>query len=71
MTGRELIEKVFGIGRKQGTPVRIDAKRGKGSHVTHYYGNRKTVLKDRRKAIGAGLLSSMVRQLGLKREDYK
>ena len=71
MTGREFIEKMSEIGRKQGIPVRIDAKRGKGSHITLYYGNRKTVLKDRRKAIGAGLLSSMIRQLGLKREDLK
>ncbi|MDE2816767.1 MAG: type II toxin-antitoxin system HicA family toxin [Chloroflexota bacterium] len=71
MTGREFIERVSEIGSKRGIPVRIDAKRGKGSHVTLYYGNRKTVMKDRRKEIGAGLLSSMVRQLGLDREDFR
>ena len=52
-----------------GFPFRIDSKRGKGSHVTLYYGSRKTTVKDRRKEISAGLLSAMVRQLGLNRSD--
>ena len=59
------------IGRRRGVPVRIDSKRWKGSHVMVYYGPRKTVVKDRRKEIGAGLLSSMIRQLGLEREDFR
>ena len=45
---------VHAIGNKRGVPVRIDAKRGKGSHITLYYGTRKTVVKDRRKEIGPG-----------------
>ena len=70
MTGREFVKKVSEIGRQRGIPVRVDSKRGKGSHVTLYYGNRKTVMKDRRKVIGAGLLTSMIRQPGLDREDF-
>ncbi len=70
MTGRAFVKKVSEIGRQRGIPVRVDSKRGKGSHVTLYYGNRKTVMKDRRKEIGAGLLTSMIRQLGLDREDF-
>ena len=50
--------------------MRIDTKRGKGSHITVYYGARKTVVKDRRKEIPAGLLSAMIRQLGLDRSDF-
>ena len=71
MTGREFIEKVSEIGHKNGIRVRIDAKRSKGSHITLYYGSQKTVMKDRRKEIGAALLSSMIRQLGLRREDFQ
>ena len=70
MKGRDLIERVFEIGRERGVPVRIDAERGKGSHMTLYYGSRFTVVKDRRKEIGPGLLSSMIRQLGLDRRDF-
>ena len=61
MNGREFIERVFEIGRERGVPVRIDTKRGKGSHITVYYGARKTVVKDRRKEMPAGLLSAMIR----------
>lgn len=64
MTGREFIERVSEIGRKRGVPVRIDAKRGKGSHITLYYGKQKTVMKDRRREIGAGLLSSYDPSIG-------
>jgi mRNA interferase HicA len=49
--------------------VRIDAKRGKGSHIVLYYGTRDTIVKDRRKEIGTGLLSKMIRDLGLERSD--
>lgn len=52
-------------------PVRLDMKRGKGSHATLYYGARKTVVKDRRKELGAGLLSAMIRQLGLTRAEFE
>ena len=43
--------KVSEIGRSHGVAVRIDHKRGKGSHSTLYFGERKTILKDRRKEI--------------------
>ena len=69
VTGREFIERVSEVARIRGVSVRIDSKRGKGSHVTLYYGSRKTTVKDRRKEISAGLLSAMVRQLGLNRSD--
>lgn len=51
--------------------MRLDAERGKGSHVTLYYGSRKTIVKDRRKELGPGLLSSMLRDLGLERADFR
>ena len=69
MTGREFIERVSEVARIRGVSVRIDSKRGKGSHITLYYGSRKTTVKDRRKEISAGLYSAMLRQLGLSRSD--
>ena len=59
------------IGRERGIPVRIDTERGKGSHITLYYGDRFTVVKDRRKNLNLGLLSAMIRQLGLGRNDFR
>ena len=69
--GREFINRVFELGAERNVSVRIDAKRGKGSHATLYYGSRKTVVKDRRKELAPGLLSAMIRQLGLNRSDFR
>jgi len=49
--------------------VRVDQERGKGSHATVYVGERFTVIKDRRKEIGPGLLHAILRQLGLSESD--
>jgi len=46
-------------------------ERGKGSHGTLYYGERFTVLKDRRKELSPGLLLAMLKQLGLTRGDLR
>ena len=50
-------------------PVRLETRLGKGSHARLYFGEKFTTLKDRRKEIGEGLLSAMLRQLGLNRQD--
>ncbi len=65
MNGQRFIDRVREIGRERGVAVRTDRKRGKGSHVTLYYGTRKTIVKDRRKELGPGLLSAMIRQLAI------
>ena len=71
MTGRDFVNRVIQLGRGHGVSVSTDAKRGKGSHITLYYGTRKTVVKDRRKEIGPGLLNEMIRQLGLEQRDFR
>jgi len=49
--------------------VRFTAERGKGSHGTLYYGDRFTIVKDRKKELSRRLLSAMLAQLGLSRDD--
>ena len=65
------MKRVGELGAVRAVPVRVEAKRGKGSHVTLYYGARKTVVKDLRKEVAPGLMSAMVRQLGLTRRDFR
>ena len=65
------MRRVRRIGRERGVRVSIDTDRGRGSHAVLYYGSRATAVKDRRKEIGPGLLSAMIRQLGLSREDFR
>ena len=69
MTGGEFVRLVTKVGLERGIAVAFDEKRGKGSHGTLSYGRRKTIVKDRRKEVGAGLLAKMLRDLGLTLDD--
>lgn len=69
MTGNELLERLKRYADAHGLPLVLDEGRGKGSHAKLHLGNRFTWLKDRRKEIGAGLLASMCRDLGITKRD--
>ena len=71
MKGRLFIDRVIADWARTRRAGRIDMKRGKGSHLVLHYGDRKTVVKDRRKEIGPGLLSAMLHQLGLTQRDVR
>lgn len=71
MNGNELVRRLQRLGRERGIAVRFDQERGKGSHGTLYFGDRRTTLKDRRAEIRPGLLHAMLRQLGLSERDLR
>ena len=71
MNGHELLRKLQRLGRERGVAVRFDQERGKGSHGTLYFGDRRTTLKDRRAEIRPGLLHAMLQQLGLREQDLR
>ena len=67
MNGNEFIKKL----KKLGYNPRFETKRGKGSHGTLYVDDKKTILKDRKKEIGAGLLKQMLRTLGINSDKFE
>ena len=69
VNGREFIARVRKLARKNGVAVSFDRTRGKGSYGTLYYGDRRTVLKDRRKSLKTGTLLGMCKQLGIDLND--
>jgi predicted RNA binding protein YcfA (HicA-like mRNA interferase family) len=71
MTGHELEKRLKKLGRRRGVNVSFDRAYGKGSHGRLYYGDRFTTFKDRKKEIGPGLLTAMLSQLGLTRDDLE
>ena len=71
MNGNELIKILKKLGKERGRAVRIDKKRGRGSHFTLYFGIKRTIMKDRTKEIGPGLLKKILDNLGLTREDIE
>ena len=63
--GAEFIRRIRKLGRQNGVAVRFVAARGRGSHGRLYYGNGRTVVKDRKKELPTGLRRAMLDQLGL------
>ena len=71
MRGAEFLRKVKRIGEHRGFAVRFEAKRGKGSHGTLYFGSLRTILQDPKKELPLGTLHAMLRQLGLALKDFE
>ncbi|HYB57527.1 MAG TPA: type II toxin-antitoxin system HicA family toxin [Alphaproteobacteria bacterium] len=65
MRGNDLIRSLMKLGRRRGVPVRVDAKRGKGSHLVLYFGARKSVVPDPQRELKTGTLHGILKQLGL------
>ena len=71
MKGAEFLRKLRRTAERFGTHVRFEAKRGKGSHGTLYYGSRRTIIQDLRKELPKGTLHAMLGQLGLTVQDLE
>jgi mRNA interferase HicA len=67
--GSEFLRKMKAIARRNRLLFRWVPERGSGSHGTLYLGDRFTVVKDLKKELGPGLLSDMLKQLGISKED--
>jgi mRNA interferase HicA len=69
MRGNEFIKRVMEAAKQRGIAARVDAKRGKGSHVTLYYGDRRTIVRNPKDELKTGTWHAMLKQLGLREKD--
>jgi len=69
VTGKEFIRRVRALGKIKGLDVHIDKKRGKGSHQTLYYGDRKTIVRNPKDELKTGTFNAMLNQLGIGRHE--
>lgn len=67
MDDGEFLRKLRKCARRHGLSVVENRKRGKGSHRTVYFGDRKTVLA--KGELPQGTLRAMLKQLGLTMKD--
>ena len=67
--GNEFIRRVQAISKERHLPSRVDEKRGKGSHVTLYFGDRRTVVRNPKDEMKTGTLHAMCKQLGIDEAD--
>jgi mRNA interferase HicA len=68
VNGEEFIRRARRYARRRGLELQVDYRQGKGSHSTLFLGDRRTTVKQ--SEIGRGLLASMLRDLGIDREDW-
>jgi mRNA interferase HicA len=71
VNGNELLKRLRKLARQRGLQMRLVRERGKGSHGTLYLGKRYTIMKDRKKEIGPGLLAKMLHDLGPDKSDIE
>lgn len=57
------------LAKDRGLVARMDKKRGKGSHVTLYYGDRHTIVRNPKDELKKGTLNAMLKQLGLDKDE--
>ena len=69
MKGSEFIRRVKKLAKERGIQARVDKKRGKGSHVTLYFGEQFTIVRNPKDELKTGTLKAMLNQLGLKKDD--
>ena len=71
MTGAEFLRRLRKLAGRSGIKVRVDKQRGKGDHVTVWYGGKRTILDDRKAELKTRTLHGMLKQLGLRLEDLE
>ncbi len=59
----EFIKKIKALGKNEGVDVRVDEKRGKGSHLTLFYGSKQTTIP--KGELKRGTLLAILKQLGI------
>lgn len=71
MKGSEFFKKLKALGRKQGIVVKIEQRRGKGSHSTLFYGKQFTIIRNLKDELKTGTFNAMLKQLGIKENDLR
>ncbi len=69
MKGREFVKKVKKLGEQLNVNVRVEQKRGKGSHVTLYFGEKFTIVRNLKDELKTGTFNAMLKQLGIKKDE--
>jgi mRNA interferase HicA len=69
MTGNELLRRLRRLARQRGLTFLYEARQGKGGHGRIYLGDRFTTIPALTHEVPPGLLTKVLRDLGLTRRD--
>ena len=71
MKGIDFIRKIKKLAKQRKLRCSIDKKRGKGSHVTLYFGDYRTIVRNPKDELKKGTISAMLKQLALTNQDIQ
>lgn len=71
MTGHEFIKRVKKLAKTKSLEVVLNKSRGKGSHVTLYYGEKFTVVRNLKDELKTGSYKAMLKQLEIKEDEFR
>ena len=71
MKGSEFVKKLKNLGKQQSVSVKIEQRRGKGSHSTLFYGDRFTIIRNLKDELKTGTFQAMLKQLDIKEKDLR
>lgn len=71
MKGSEFIRKLKVLGREHGVTVKLEQRRGKGSHSTLFYGKKFTIIRNTKDELKTGTYKAMLKQLGINEQDLR
>ena len=69
MKGIEFVKRLKALGKHREVDVRLVKGRGKGSHCTIFYGDKRTHIPNLKNELKSGTLAAILRQLGLHLSD--
>ncbi|MEA5578782.1 type II toxin-antitoxin system HicA family toxin [Anabaena sp. UHCC 0451] len=69
MKGSEFIRKVKKLAKERNIIAYVDQKRGKGSHVTLYFGDKFTIVRNPKDELKTGTFKAMLNQLGIEEDE--
>lgn len=69
MKGKEFVKRVRNLAKIRGITCVVDEARGKDSHITLYFGDRLTIVRNPKDELKTGTFCAMLKQLGITLDD--
>ncbi len=71
MKGQELIQKLQKLAKLKGVKFTLDQKRGKGSHITLYFDEKFTIIRNPKDELKTGTFYAILKQLGVNKDELE
>jgi mRNA interferase HicA len=71
MKGSEFLRKLKALAKERCVEVKIDQRRGKGSHATLFFGEKFTIIRNLKDELKTGTYKAMLKQLDIQEKELK